>query len=63
MITTRRAKIIERSFLVTVECPECGELLVLEISNALGQKDINAWCELCDEEFKVNIFDYFAVNN
>ena len=63
MITTQKAKIIDRTFFCSVECPHCEEEIMFDMNYDLGSEYVVVQCEVCGEQSKVSVFEYFSQYN
>lgn len=63
MITCRKAKIIDRTFFVVVECPYCEEKLIFDVNEHINKQQVEMFCDVCDAKFKVSLFEYFSQVN
>lgn len=63
MINTETAKILDRTFYVTIECPTCHEPIMVDVNESLSLQYINVICGMCESKCKVDMFESFSIAN
>lgn len=63
MIMIPKANIVDKTYYITAECPECSEFNFLDLKEDMAKMFPVAECEACGCEFSIDVFSGYPIMN